>query len=484
MITITITNVYCQLENLTDKQIISKIDMALSYFVPGYNYIFAYKTGKWDGRTHLLSKNLKLQSGLLPYLEDILKKENVEYILNDMRKDPILGKEILLSSNYYTPRDYQIAAVEAVKNQKVGIIKVATGGGKSLIISMLCAALNIKSVIYVISLDLLYQMKKDIEDALNIEIGIVGNGECIIKKITIATPWTVVRSYDRDYEPFDDEEPEVKEELTPLQKIKIQKMVEAAQMFIYDECQMMGGSVSQFIAKNSKEARYRIGTSGTPWRSGDDSILLEASTGKQLIDINATSLIDRGILVRPKIHFFNVPENIALEKLIQPSYHQVYETYIVENELRNEMIIDCVKKLFDNNRKILILVKRKKHGLKLLELIPKHIKSYYLNGDAGTDERQAVKDLFNIGKLNVILATSIFDQGIDLPLLDALILAGGGKSSNRALQRIGRVIRSSPGKQDAIVVDFVDNAPFLLQHSRKRLATYKQEKGFQIKLPQ
>lgn len=484
MTSITITNVYAQINDLTDKYVINKIDDELSYYVPGYNFAFAYKRGNWDGKNHLLSKGLKVQTGLLPYVEKILKDNNIEYTINDVRVEPVLGKPILLLKSYYTPRDYQLEVVEVAKKHKTGIIKVGTGGGKSLILSKLAGDLNVKTIIYVISLDLLYQTKQAVEDALGIKVGIVGDGNCSIKKITIATPWTVIRAYDRDYEPFDDEEAVVKDKLEPAEKTKIKKMVETAQMFIYDECQFMGSSVSQFIAKMSKEARYRIAMSGTPWRLGDDSILLEASTGKQLIDIDASYLIKKGILVQPKIYFFEVPSIDTLDKEKGMAYHQVYDQYIVENTTRNEMIIEATEKLFNKNKKILILVRRKQHGLNLLAMIPRHIKAYYLNGDANAEERKAVKELFGMGGLDIIIASSIFDQGIDLPQLDALILAGAGKSSTRALQRIGRVIRGYEGKTESIVVDFVDNAQFLRQHSKSRCGTYRLEKGFQIKLPE
>ena len=87
------------------------------------------------------------------------------------------------------------------------------------------------------------------------------------------------------------------------------------------------------------------------------------------------------------------------------------------------------------------------------------------------------------GNIQVLIASKIFDQGIDIPELDALILAGSGKSSGRALQRIGRVIRKSPGKKKAIVVEFFDNCKYLRDHSEARIKVYKSEPGFNIKMP-
>ncbi len=65
-------------------------------------------------------------------------------------------------------------------------------------------------------------------------------------------------------------------------------------------------------------------------------------------------------------------------------------------------------------------------------------------------------------------------------MASALILAGGGKSRLRALQRIGRVIRSFPGKTMSAVVDFYDQAKFLKNHSEVRYATYCSEPGFKV----
>lgn len=64
--------------------------------------------------------------------------------------------------------------------------------------------------------------------------------------------------------------------------------------------------------------------------------------------------------------------------------------------------------------------------------------------------------------------------------LDALILAGAGKSPTRALQRIGRVIRSNSGKKDAVVIDFFDDVKYLRAHSKRREKLYRSEAEFQV----
>ena len=72
--------------------------------------------------------------------------------------------------------------------------------------------------------------------------------------------------------------------------------------------------------------------------------------------------------------------------------------------------------------------------------------------------------------------------------MDTLILAGGGKSSTRAFQRIGRVIRlftdpeTGKPKERAVVFDFQDYTPMLRRHSRVREQLYRTEDKWDIKM--
>ena len=72
------------------------------------------------------------------------------------------------------------------------------------------------------------------------------------------------------------------------------------------------------------------------------------------------------------------------------------------------------------------------------------------------------------------------DEGLDIPSLRAVVLASGGKSETRALQRVGRALRTAPGKTEAIVVDFFDNAPYLKEHSMARLELFRNEPTFRV----
>ena len=82
-----------------------------------------------------------------------------------------------------------------------------------------------------------------------------------------------------------------------------------------------------------------------------------------------------------------------------------------------------------------------------------------------------------------IIGTTLLDEGVDVPAAGAGIMAGGGKSSTRALQRVGRLIRpdpKDPNKEIAYIEEFFDDTKWLNHHAKARRKIYETERLFQI----
>jgi superfamily II DNA or RNA helicase len=265
----------------------------------------------------------------------------------------------------------------------------------------------------------------------------------------------------------------------PKAKRAIQAAVENANLAIFDEAHFLACETIQAIFKASKRCRYMFGLSGTDWRDDGADLLLEASCGRRIFNMPASKLIELGYLVAPKIALVEVP---PLDEPCPANWNAVYSKYITHNQVRNQLIIDGAKKLVGLGRKVLILVRYLPHGQKLVDMLD-DVPVFFVNGGLESSVRQDAKERFEKGELRCLVASSVFDIGVDIPSLDALVLAGGGKSTVRVLQRIGRVIRACKGKTDALVMDFIDNARYLDKHSATRIAVYETEPNFQIKFP-
>ena len=346
--------------------------------------------------------------------------------------------------------------------------------------AQMAAKFDVPTMIYVVGKDLLYQTHEAVEEALNEEVGIIGDGQCIIRKFNVCSVWTAITSFNLKMQiSLDDEDwiPEVKP--ASIEKERIRKAVQNCQMAIFDEAQYLACDTVQQIYKASKKCQHIFGLSGTDWRDDGADLLLESVCGPRIYSLTSSELINGGYLVPPKISMVNMPKMPGLPA----KWPSVYSKYITNNDIRNQAIINASTKLYEMDRKILVLVRYIKHGNILNKELNKSFKTYFVNGNIDGKTRQNVKKEFESGNLDCLIASSVFDIGIDIPCLDGLILAGGGKSTVRCLQRVGRVIRNYPGKKDAFIYDPIDNARYVKDHSLIRANMYLGEPEFQVKLP-
>ncbi len=72
------------------------------------------------------------------------------------------------------------------------------------------------------------------------------------------------------------------------------------------------------------------------------------------------------------------------------------------------------------------------------------------------DRAQALAD-FEAGRILVLASVDLVSEGFDLPAIEAAILLRPTKSLSLYLQQVGRVLRTSPGKSEAIILDHVGN---------------------------
>ena len=62
-----------------------------------------------------------------------------------------------------------------------------------------------------------------------------------------------------------------------------------------------------------------------------------------------------------------------------------------------------------------------------------------------------------------IATISLLGEGVDCPLWDLLFLVSPMAGGPRVLQALGRITRSAPGKERALLVEFVDSRVSMLQ---------------------
>lgn len=472
---------FCQIHDEDDHDFLKLIDSHLSFRVQGAEHTWAFKNHRWNGIKHILTSSLKFPNGLLPRVKELYETHNKDLTIQDKRPAVLSSTPIDIACSLTrlkkNPYQYQRDVVEIVKNHNMGIIRSATGSGKTIMSALMVAELGKTAIVYVIGKDLLWQTYMFFEKVFDQEIGIVGDGECKIRNINIVSVWSVGSALDIDNILIDSVD---KEKPTPQDKhIKIRDLIKSAKVHIFDECHLASCDSIQEISANIN-AEHLYGMSASPYRDDGSDLLIEGVFGPKIVDISASYLIKSNYLVRPFIRFLEVPK---LKEKVSNQYQSVYKKYIIDNPIRNGMIVDGAESLINQGFQTLVLFSRINHGKKLFKEISARVPALLLTGKDSSDTRNKAKELLESGEIKCIVASTIFDIGVDLPSLSGLIIAGGGKSSVRACQRIGRVIRKHESKKIAAIIDFADQAKYLLNHSKARYRVYSNEPEFSVDAP-
>lgn len=507
MAKLVIKNINTKLDGYIDRYVYDQIYERLSFAVQGAEFSDKVIDGSWDGYVRLFHRNQKtFPTGLIGRVLDIFEQTNTMYEIQDLRERPKPVKKIGLRKNFrgkpLEVRPYQLVALQKALLYGRGTLEAATGAGKSFIITMILAKLGVPAIVYVNTKDLLHQMLDNFRQYLDTEediFGQIGDGIVEPKLFTVALVQAVHTALDVKYPKFDDEDDtEDNTEMDTSRKAVVLKCVQDARAVVIDECQFLGSRTFQMVADNSVMAYYKYAFSATPFREDNAGIMIDAASGKKIFSISATELTKLGYLTKAKIIMTKLQKAMETSDERDMNYPQLYKAQVVENEISNDIITNLARIFYENNKLVLILVQQVSHGQILLSKLKsiidagdagfvddtakraKVIKDIeFLKGAVNSAKRKKVVQLFRERKVKILIATTLADQGLDIPSLDVLIKAGRGKSKVRTPQRVGRVVRIAEGKSEALVFDFFDPIRYLRKHSEARKGVYIAEPAWE-----
>lgn len=440
--------------------VLRKLKRSLRYRPAGYMFEPAYKYKKWDGWVNLFIDDCQFPVGLVQRVTDLLDENKVEYTIDIVSK-PQKGSSLSLSINEgVQERWYQKEAAEAALAHAGGVVRAPTGSGKTVIAARIIQTAGVNAVVLVPTIDLLYQTREFLQWALDgvRDVGMLGAGVVNLQPITVATTRSMAKVLNTKYHKFEYEDL-ADDNFEPVGDFNA--WLSRIGLLIVDECHIVAADTAYNIATNLNAA-IKVGLSASPWRDDNADIKIEAALGPIVYRVGVQTLVQEGFLVPPMFRIIDTKPTPDAVGQTYDSWAKAYRAVVVDNKHRNDLVVNTVNELVDQGRIVLLLVKQLKHGEKLRKMIPRsvfiagsspaEIQAFHESGD-----RERILNELRAGDLRCVIATSVADMGVDVPALDALVLAGGGKSSTRHLQRIGRVCRPHDDKKFGIVVDFDDS---------------------------
>lgn len=471
--TVTLKNIDSYWQTTPEEDgIIHRVNSAES---PGNRYVPSFRNRSWDGFVRMYNVTKKtLPAGLAADTITALREGGYPVKIldpGDLSPAPRPGASVNFELS-----DHQLRAVVAMSESSRGIVHAATNSGKTKIAEAWCA-LNDCNVLYLVpTKELLHQTVASFKADTNLEVGWISATEGwnpTQNGVTVCLVSSVIKRKSRG-------SGKVKNEATAK---RFQELAKSFQAVLVDECHHSSADGWRWVLRSMVNARFRFGLSGTPWAQRDEAAALKvkAYLGPVIARVTNDELIQKSWSALPVIHM--VPVNgVSAPIGIQLEFVEMYENGIVYNDLRNSMIIKLCEQFAASGKLCLVIIHRVAHGEILGELLDlKGIDHRVITGQTDSEERQQNFQDFKVGRFPV-LVSNVLSEGVDVPALNGLIFASGGKGSKQTLQRVGRGLRKKlTGENTVEIYDFIDSGfSYLKTHSRRRMQIYRQE-NFEIR---
>lgn len=464
-----------------------------SHFVNEYaihtkSYFFSpdFKLGRWDGKFRFFTPGNRTYASLIIEIADDLKK--LGYKIKVRNKRPKFDLEIpAVDKDYFKEYGWELAshqlkAINSVLETHDGIIRVGTGGGKTLITAVLAELYRshgYRMIIIVPNKDLIKQTRAELKET-GIETGAFYGDEKSIERDVVVSTWQSLARNKKILSLFDG--------------------------FMVDECHgSQANDLFNLLSTVGKNLPIRIGLTGSLPDHDCDLLKVFSVIGPVRATVKSHYLIKSGwlselnlLMVRFMDDFHeeweHYKEEIAEEeseknisytefknKKLFPEY-QNEKTYLKKNTDRLEHVAALVNRLTKEYGNSFILVNTIEFGKKLTKLLGEN--AIFVSSDI--KDRSPIYEAFKTENgIKAVATYSLASTGLNIPRIFNLFLVDGGKSSIKVVQSIGRGLRKAEDKDTVNLIDVHSDTKFSMKHARSRKKIYKTEKyDFrEIKIP-
>ena len=398
------------------------------------------------------------------YADDLLKQNSLIYdnwkvyrwIYSQLEKQPEKVKDELITFLGSSPmfkafeadlpvqmgqtielRDYQQEAIDNLKRMRedgktIALLYHATGVGKTITAATDAKAVDGRTLFLVNALKLASRAKETFAKVWpEASLGEYTGSQ---KDMTQTVIFATVQSISKDLEKF-----------SPTD----------FDYLIVDECHHAAANTYQKIFTYF-HPKFILGLTATPERSdGEDMLELFQNVAHKM---DLKTAVERGILV--PIRCVRVKTNIDLTDVRINGIK--YNSQDLESKLfipeRNQLTVDTYLK-YVNGKKTVIFCASVDHAAEIAKLLRDNgVKAEAVSGRDRVEIRDKILKDYATGSTNVLCACDLLNEGWDSPHTTVLFMARPTMSKTIYMQQLGRGTRRCPGKDDLLVIDFVDNA--------------------------
>ncbi len=371
---------------ICEKHIARELSEFFTFFVPGYQFVPAYRNRIWDGKIRLFNlQSFTLYRGLLNYVEQFCEERDYTFEYEDgvdvedefsLYHAKKFAEDLNIHSNGKSieVREHQLNAFVHAMQKRRALLVSPTASGKSLIIYLLFQQLhkyqNLKGLVIVPTTSLVEQLYSDFGDYNDGEMTNVhriyqGKEKDSDKDLIISTWQSLYKMPPEYFKQFD--------------------------YVIGDEAHLFKAQSLTTILTSCVNAKYRIGLTGTLDGTKTHKLVLEGLFGPVRKVITTKELIDKDQLSNFEIKCLVLKHTDEECLFVKDKTYAEEIQYLISHETRNKFIKNLAVSLGKNTLVLYQMVD--KHGKILYDMIKDtekigNRKVFFIHGGVDTTDRE------------------------------------------------------------------------------------------------
>lgn len=229
---------------------------------------------------------------------------------------------------------------------------------------------------------------------------------------------------------------------------------------VVDECHRL--AADRFHAFVTQvQPQILLGLTATPERSDGQPITpyFDARPdGAPAVELRLWHALDLQLLAPFEYYACDDATDFSAVPWDRPGERDAIDQLVTGNDVRARLVVKEWQRLASDARRSRALVF-------CVSVAHAHFMTEWLNraglpaacvvGDTPADERRRAPQRLASGELCALVTVDLYNEGVDLPAVDALLLLRPTQSPVLFQQQIGRGLRLAPGKESCLVLDFV-----------------------------
>ena len=401
-----------------------------------------------------------LRARACDYAEIVLTLLEKQIRFSDQAKNFSPLDDLVMRENI-TLRPHQAEALAAwKKNNCRGVAALPTGSGTTILAVHAIAELKRPAIILVPTIDLLVQWNRVLERFFGKCTGMLGGGSRDIRDITVSTYDSAV--------------------------INMEFIGDRFGLLIADECHHLPGPETRLAAAMSI-APFRLGLSATPELPPEREAVLFDMLGPVVCHIRIGDLEGR-VLSRYRICRISTaldPDEMEQYRINREIYISFLRRHCIDFRSGSDWnrFIGLASRMPDGKKVFEAYLEQRRISRsgrakfrKLWEILCSHAgeriivftadnatayeigRKFFLpviTHHTKSAERKEFLDMFRSGTYNVLVTSQVLNEGVDVPEAAVGVVISGTASTREHIQRLGRILRPSPGKEQAVLYELV-----------------------------